>query len=330
MADYLYASARVRALENALIGKERMELLVEARDVDALTATLRELGVELLTDDAGAPLFEETLLHRLRTSYGEAVSLSENAPALRLWLYPYDGNNVKAAIKCFSRGIDARPMMFDFGTVSADEIIRMVETGDFSALPQTLREGAVEATAEYARTKNPQVIDLILDRAVYALMLEDAKESKLEFAISLVQSKIDLVNLLTCVRILRMNNGEIGRRLLRQAFLDGGSISEKQIWEWFDGGEAFLWERLSYSAYDSLAARVAESNQSLSAIEREMDSFWMRRIQGVKFVPYGPEVLIAYLLAQEYEVRNLRICIAGKRERLSVEMIRERMRDSYV
>ena len=61
-----------------------------------------------------------------------------------------------------------------------------------------------------------------------------------------------------------------------------------------------------------------------------MDSFWMRRIQGVKFVPYGPEVLIAYLLAQEYEVRNLRICIAGKRERLSVEMIRERMRDSYV
>ncbi len=331
MADYLYGSARVRALETALIGQDRMEALLTARDLASFSEQLQEFGVAWVTDpQSGAVLYEETLLARLSSAYEEVLSLSENASVLRLWLYPYDCNNVKVAIKCFARGLDAHSMMFEFGTVSADAVARMAETGDYSALPRELCDAANEASAEYAKTRNPQVIDLILDRACYRAMLRVAEESKVAFAVELVQKKIDLVNLLTCVRILRMKNGEMGKLLLGQALLEGGMLPLSQLRAWFEGGETYLWERLGYSTYPALAKAVSESDGSLTAVERSLDNAWMREIKGAKFVAYGPEVLIAFLLAYEYEVRNLRICIAGKRAELPAETIRERIRESYV
>ena len=41
-------------------------------------------------------------------------------------------------------------------------------------------------------------------------------------------------------------------------------------------------------------------------------------------------VLIGYLLGSEYEVRNLRILLAGLEAGLPAATLRERMRESYV
>jgi len=146
----------------------------------------------------------------------------------------------------------------------------------------------------------------------------------------LVERKIDLINLLIAVRILRIRRDEAGRALLQDSFLEGGLLSRSQITEWFEGGEDLLWDRLFYSEYSRLAGAVQASDRSLTAIERALDDEWMREIQTVKFVPYGAEIAIAYLLAHEYEVRNLRILFAAKSAGLALETTRERMRESYV
>ena len=329
MADYLYGSARIRSLESSLIGRERIEVLLGTKDFAALTEKLREFGVEWKRDpETGTILCEETLLSRLREAYRETQTLCEDDSALRLWLYPYDCNNLKVAIKCFSRGIDPVSMMFDFGTVSAEETVKMVQTGDFSPLPTAMREAAEEATAEYAKTRNPQMIDLILDRACYRDMLMAVQGR--DFALKLVQKKIDLTNLMMCVRILRMKSGEAGKMLLSEALLAGGTLTHEQLLDWFLGGEEFLWERMSYSSYDRLARTVRESDGSLTAVERNVDDAWMQEIKTALYIPYGTEVLIAYLLARETEVRNLRILLAGKEAELPAQIIRERIRESYV
>ena len=43
--EYMYASARMRAMENRLIGRERIELLVEARSSDEVMDKLAEFGL---------------------------------------------------------------------------------------------------------------------------------------------------------------------------------------------------------------------------------------------------------------------------------------------
>ncbi len=325
MTDYLYATGRLRALEHCLIGNDQLCLLLEAKNTDELFETLRQSGIE--TDEE---TWEELLSTRLRDAYCEVRDICGNDAILRLWLYPYDCNNVKAAIKGFIRSIDPRSMMVEFGNVSVEDVTEMVRMNDFSRLSPAMCAAAAQAVEEYAKTQNPQVIDLTLDRACYEDMLAAAKESGVALCLALVQMKIDLINLLTCIRIQRMRNGEIGRLLFEQAWLEGGTLSQEWGRECFAGGEAYLWSSLIGTAYEALAEAVDGERATLTAIEREADNLFMERVRTVQYVSFGQEIPMAYLLAYEYEVRNLRIIIAGKRAMLAPQVIRERIRQSYV
>ena len=331
MTDYLYHSARIRTLEGAILGREKLDRLLSAGSEEELLALLREYGVSPVTDaESGRLLREETLLGILNRAYGEIKALAPDEAVLLLWRYPYDCNNVKAAIKGFIREIDPRSMMFDFGTRKIETVIRMAEIGNFEGLAPAMAIAADEAMRAFAKTKNPQQIDLLLDRACYADMLAAARNSRVAFAERLVREKIDLTNLQIIVRILRMKSGESGRTLLREALLSGGAFSQDFLLSLFEAGEDVLWDRVYYTEYGKLSEAVAATDRSLTAVERSADNFLMEHIREAKYVSYGAEVLIAFLQAHEYEVRNLRIILAGKAAGLSAETIRERIRESYV
>jgi len=330
MADYLYGSAHVRALENAIIGRDRIARLTEVKDVSEAYAFLAEAGVTVYRDEEGKPLREETLLGILKGAYQTVEELAPDDSVLRLWRYPYDCNNVKAAIKAFIRGIDPTSMMFDFGCVDTDAVMRMVQTGNFADLPEAMRVAASEAVDAYARTKNPQWVDLILDRACYADMLAAAQDSGNAYVLRLVVAKIDLVNLMIAVRILRMNSGVAGKALLEDAFIPGGTLAYPFIQVLFDSSEDALWTKLQSTAYGTIANRVAQGDRALAAVERTVDDYWMEMVRETKFIPVGLEVMVSFLLAHEYEVKNLRIVLAGKDAGIASATIRERIRDSYV
>lgn len=325
MTDYLYATGRLRALERSLIGSDQFAALLEAKSFSELSERLREYGLEAPNGD-----WEAVLSARLKGAYEEIKSLCPDDASLRLWLYPYDCNNVKAAMKGFLRGIDPRSMTVDFGTVSEDGVIEMVGKQDYSALPPEMRQAAPRAMEAYSKTKDPQVIDLTMDVACYADMLCEAKRGGVKFVLDLVQTKIDLINLLTCIRILRMKSGEIGKLLFRDAWINGGTLSLETLQNYFEGGEAFLWEQLRNTDYEQLALSVRGTEATLTAVEREADNLFMEKLLAVRYVSFGPEIPTAYLLAYEYEVRNLRIIISGKRVGLDTQVIRERIRKNYV
>ena len=69
MADYYYGSARVRALESSLIGKDRLARLLETKDTAEIYALLEEFGIPTVTDPVtGTVRREETLLPRLQNA----------------------------------------------------------------------------------------------------------------------------------------------------------------------------------------------------------------------------------------------------------------------
>ena len=49
-----------------------------------------------------------------------------------------------------------------------------------------------------------------------------------------------------------------------------------------------------------------------------------------KAVTYGPEVLLAYLISKEQEIKNLRIIFISKLNGLSKEFTKDRLREAYV
>ena len=331
MADYLFGSANIRTLEHAIIGRERIERLLNTKTTDEAWDLLSDWGVDIIRNsENGKPMREETLLGILKGAYDRLSELAPDSDALRLWLYPYDCNNLKAAQKAFIRGIDSTSMLFDFGTLPATDIVKMVETGNYEGLPTNLQASAQSAMDEYAKTKNPQVIDLILDKACWRDMMETAKASGEAFVIRLVETRIDLLNVMIALRILRMKSGEVGKVLFADAFLEGGKLTREGLTDALNSGENALWESLRYSDYSRFAENFAKSDETLSTAEKLADNYWMSLILENKFVPDGLEVMIAFLAAHEYEVKNLRILLSGKEAGIPATTIRERIRDSYV
>ncbi len=325
--DYLYGSARVRVLENRLLGSTKTAALAEEKNIEGVWRRLREYGVEPVTDKDGSPLREATLSALLSRAYAEIGEMFPEDRLLALWRYPYDCNNVKAAIKAFVRGVDPHSMMIEVGSVAPEQVISMVASGNFAGLPPKMSAAAAASMERFAKSRDPQTVDLLLDRACYADMTDAAASNA--FVRELVRCKLDLTDLLILIRVLRMQSGELGAVLLRDAWLEGGSFDIAFAEMYYRLGEEALWAQLRRGAY-AVFADAAGEGKSLAAVECAADNCLMERLREVKYVSFGAEVPTAYLLATEYEVRNLRILLAGKEAGVSPESLREELRKSYV
>ena len=56
----------------------------------------------------------------------------------------------------------------------------------------------------------------------------------------------------------------------------------------------------------------------------------MDLIKETNSINYGAEVIFAYLIAKEVEIKNLRLVLVGKVNDLPFEFIKERLREVYV
>ncbi len=330
--DFMYASARVRALECSLISREKTEHLLEAKTPSDIIAALPEYGFEIIRrgDDGGDGILrEDTLLSVLERAYAEVSAMSANTPIADFMRYQYDCNNIKAVIKCQSRGVDPSGMMFRLGTVSPEAVIECMRDRDYSLLPANMAEAVPAALEAFASSANPQQIDLILDRACFADMLAFAESTGVDYIIDLVRAKIDLLNIVTCIRIMGMKMYFAAEPFMKEAYLEGGTLELAFFISAIEHGAEVLFTELEFSPYANLVKDV-EYTSPLYLIEKAADNIWLEKAKVAKYIPFGAPVIIGYLVALEYEVKNLRIILAGKDAGLEVDVIKERLRASYV
>ncbi len=334
--EYTYASARVRALETHMVGRERINALIEAKSTAEVLAKMAEYGIHPAEVREGSALTptgemrEEMLLGVLRDAYREVEAAVPDAAVFRWFRYPYDCNNIKAAMKCHIRGIQPDGMLFDFGTVPATAVMTAVREGNYAAYPPAMAAAAPRAKEAYAKTGDPCKIDTILDRACYEDMVANATESLDETLIGWLKAKIDLVNVMICVRILRMKRGDVGLAFLKDTLLSGGTLEPSFFVKNYDDGEEALWNALRYTPYGRVCAVADKTDGSLARLETCLDDHWMNLVREGAKMAFGAAVPGGYLIGCETSVKNMRIVLAGKDAGLSPDAIRERIRVSYV
>ena len=335
--EYTYASARIRALENRMVGRERMEQLVEARTSDEVMDRLAEYGLTppdsepdvSALGEARSAAREGMLLAVLRKAYDEVESSVPDPAVFRYFRYPYDCNNLKAAIKCGIRGISAADMLFDFGTVPADEVEELVREGKHERFPAAMASAIPVAKEAYDKTGDPRRIDTILDRACYEDMMAAATATGEATLLGWLRARIDLTNILITLRILRMNMATVGGGFLKESLLPGGTLRTDFFDFAYDTGEERLWGALKRTPYEKLARGEGQS-RSLSSVEKDADDLYMEQVRKDARVPFGAPVVGGYLVGWEVAVKNIRIILAAKDAELNSAVIRERIRLNYV
>lgn len=329
--DFMYSSARVRALENSIIGRDKTEHMLDSGSSSDIIAALGEYGFDIIrkSDTDGDILREETLLSVLEKAYDEISKMPPDPSLTDFLRYQYDCNNIKAVIKCNSRGIDPHSMLFSLGTVPAKNVIEFIRDKKYSEFPPKMAEALPLAIEAFATSANPQQIDLIMDRACFLDMYNAAIATGEDYIVELVRTKIDLVNIITCIRILGMKLYFAAEPFMREAFLEGGYLNLNFFISGLEFGIQKLFEALEFTQY-SLLSKEAGPTSPLYIVEKLADNIWLDFVKKAKYIPFGAPVLVGYLIALEYEVKNIRIILAGKDAGLPTDTIKERLRASYV
>jgi V/A-type H+-transporting ATPase subunit C len=116
------------------------------------------------------------------------------------------------------------------------------------------------------------------------------------------------------------------------ALLDGGEISADSVLSVARAGGSGLAELYAPTVLKAAAEAGAEAltGDALTEFEKRCDDAVSAYLAGAQLVPFGEAPLVGYLAARETEYTNLRIILMGRKAGLPAEIIRSRLRASYV
>ncbi|WP_295579094.1 V-type ATPase subunit [uncultured Oscillibacter sp.] len=326
--DYLVISARVRALENGLLTRERMEQLLDARNSEEAAKLLQECGYPYL--DAAHPEEMDAALSAVREATLEDLGGSAPDPRyLDAFKMKYDYHNVKAVLKAEAVGVSPDRMLMDMGRVGADALKESLASGRLEDLPPMLAQAAAEAREVLDTTRDPQLSDIVLDRWYYQEMTAVAQETGSAFLQGYVRAQIDAANLRTLVRTVRMGKGG---DFLRGVLLEGGDLSPDAVAKAGAAGPGALAELYGSTRFQAAAEAGAEAwkGGALTEFEKRCDDAVGDYLSAARTVSFGEAPLVGYLAARETEYTNLRILLLGRRMGLEPDVIRSRLRTGYL
>lgn len=311
--QYTYAVAKIRAVEGRLLDRARLYRMAEAGSFEECLKLLQEAGYP-----AAEGGYEEMLRVQLTDTYAFLRGISPVKDTFDIFLIRSDYHNIKVLLKAEFLGKTYDHLLLETGRYAAARIKKAVAERSFSGLPDRMREAVTDALAAYDKSGDPQESDLILDRAAYQEMAELAQQSGSKYVCDIVAAMTDLANLRIFMRVKEMGRGY---DFLSRALLPGGTLAPSA---YLREVNLPLAELIAGTRYDKL------DTQSITALEKAADNFLMESIKSAKYVAFGIEPLIAYLLAKENEIRQVRIILTGKKNGIPADTIKERLREAYV
>lgn len=317
---YLYAVARIRSREQALLSASFLQQLISAPDYEACLNMLREKGWGEKESDDPDRMFaaeREKTWDLMRELLGD-VSVFD------VFLYGNDFHNLKVAIKeCRSRK-RIPDLYMDQGCVPVEVIRKAADTGEFDVLPERMQGPAAEARRVFLQTGNGQLCDLILDKAALEAVCGAGKQSGNEFLALYGELTAACADIKIAVRGAAAGKD---RDFLMKALAACDSVRTDELADAAAAGREAVAEYLERTDYHEGADAL---RQSLSAFERWCDDLIMKKIRPQLYNAFGLGPLAAYILARENEIKSVRMILAGKRSGLQEETVRERIRETYV
>ncbi len=324
--NYLFMTAYIRAREGKLLTRERLERMVEAPDFDEAARVLTECGYPELAGATDGQL-EEAFYARRAAFLAEAERFCPEKELVEAFRLKYDYHNAKALVKAEGAGVESNAVLSRSGRIAPAVLREAFVEDSWRRIPTPLAAAIREAKTTLARTTNPQLSDMILDKAYFAELISLTEKLSEGFYTAYVRLSIDVANLRSVVRCLR---GRMDEGVLRAALIDGGNVSAGRILKRIHG------EGVTVVFSDRALTHAAELGQQamegapLAAFERECDNVLTRYLKEAKMTSFGSDVAVAYLASLEGEIVAVRMILLGKRSGLSPEKLRERLRECYV
>jgi V/A-type H+-transporting ATPase subunit C len=324
---YLFLTSMLRARESKMLSPDRKERMLDAPDFDEAAKLLTDCGYP---DMSGmSPDQVNAVLSGHRTAVFTDISNHAQAKHLAdLFRLKYDYHNIKVLVKAMGANTDGGHILSDSGRVAPGTLTEAFITGVRGSLPPEMALAIHESVGILSRTKNPQLADIEIDKIYFRELTAIAEDIGNAFVSGYVRLLIDSANLRTAVRMLRMKRDN---DFLKTAVINGGNVNTDRLLSLSGAGEElndlFGTGLLREAAHLGIAA---VGGGQMTQFERECDNAVTSYLSDSKLVSFGIPPVFAYLAALETEVTSIRMILTGKLSGIAPEIIRERLRNSYV
>jgi len=324
--DYLFLSTMLKARASVFISRDTLERMLTAGNFAEAARILHEQGWPDMTDaDRGA--VDSALSGYREELFAELERLCPDKELVDLFRLRYDYHNAKVLIKAQAVGQNMDSLLSSAGRVEPDKLKEAFITGDHRFLPAILGKAMLEARDILARTDNPQLADFELDRACNEEMKRFAAKLDNKFVSGYVALQAHGCNLRALVRSMRMGKNE---DFVRAVLFEDRYLMRvlPQVYNSGDGISAFF----ATTPYRDAAVKGAAAAKGgrLTEFERACDNVMIKYLKDARMHGFGPEYVLGYMAAIENDISCARIVLGGFLSRLSVDDIKERLRDTYV
>ncbi|WP_425538557.1 V-type ATP synthase subunit C [Microaceticoccus formicicus] len=329
--DFIQSSTRIRVLESKLLTKDQFNRMVEAKDMDEVLRVLNETAYANSFNKLERPEdYEEALGYEIKKLYRDVKEISPYPEIVEFASLKYDAHNFKVLFKDHILGRESDELLIDIGKIDINRIESKADAGDRKGIDRYYDNIATDIVSMFETTTDPQYVELVVDLHFYETMLKMANQTKSERFIKYAKDYIDFSNIKA---IFRMKKQDKDLNFADAVLVEGGNISVNQLKAiYFEPIDSIVQKLklkdIGKSLYKGFQAY--EQTGRLSEFEKAMDDYQLNFMKDTKLISYGPEVILAYIFAKETEIKNIRIILVSKLNKLSPEFIRERLRDIYV
>lgn len=327
---FIRPSISTRVYEKNLLTTNNIQRLVDSESLSEAVGSLNDTsyGSYLKNLDRDED-YEKALYEALKDSYQKISSISPDSDLVVFLEEKYNFHNLKVMVKELIQEKDYQKAYMDIGDIDIVNIRKELKS-EKDHFDNFYLNSAKKALDLYEEEKDPQDIDLSLDRDFYEKLLIDANNLDYDSLINFTKDRIDLINLKS---LLRIKGQDQSVELLKKALIDGGFVEKDRLIEAFNLDISSLANIfIKEDSYPYLKDALEEDDiyKAMQEIELGIDNHLVDFAKNSKKVSYGPEVLLGYLISREMEIKNLRIILVAKVNGLSREFLEERLRNLYV
>ncbi len=315
----------LRAREPKLLNTEKSIRMLDAQTFEDAAKVLTDCGYADMSQ-MNAKQIEAYLNEKRNAIFAEMDNMSPQKELVDVFRMKYDYHNAKAIIKSEAMGTDASHLLSNSGRIGGEKLMSLYNEEQYHDMPGMLKTAVVEAKNVLARTNNPQLADLILDKAYFSEIRSAAEAVGSEFFKGYADILIDCANLKSAVRVLRMGKGA---EFMESVLIDGGTIGVDKLKKISD--KEGLINLFAHTKLENAAILGGDdlTGGSMTEFELECDNAVSRYLAAAKRISYGPEAVAEYLAAVENEITAVRMILTGRLAGIAPQVIRERLRDLY-
>ena len=192
-----------------------------------------------------------------------------------------------------------------------------------------MKESIKIAQAEFEKTDDPQMIDIVLDKRFCEIINEISETCGNGFLDEFTNKYIDLKNI---ELFMRMKIQDREEALLEKGFIEGGLLEKYRFMDAFRKDIADFAENLKHTDYATIvrdAVKGYEEDKSFVQLDKLSYDHLNNYIQSAKRIALGPEPVFAYFWAKKNNAQIIRSIMVGKLNDVQPENIRKMIRNLY-